>query len=60
MSLKMSLRRFIRDESGATAVEYGLLTALVSVAMIASLNAFGANLSDTFSTVSVQLADDIK
>jgi pilus assembly protein Flp/PilA len=60
MSLKMSLRRFIRDESGATAVEYGLLTALISVAMMATLNAFGADLSDTFSTVSTQLADDIK
>ena len=60
MSLKMSLRRFIRDESGATAVEYGLLTALISVAMMASLNAFSASLSDTFSTVSFQLAADIK
>jgi pilus assembly protein Flp/PilA len=55
----MSLRRFIRDESGATAVEYGLLTALISVAMMATLNAFGANLSDTFSTVSTQLAADM-
>ena len=60
MCLKMSLRRFMRDESGATAVEYGLLTALISVALMASLNAFGASLSDTFSTVSIQLAADIK
>jgi pilus assembly protein Flp/PilA len=57
MSLKMSVRRFIRDESGATAVEYGLLTALVSVVIMGSLNALGASLSDTFSTVSTQLAD---
>ncbi len=51
------LMRFLRDESGATAVEYGLLTALISVAMMASLNALGAGLSNTVSTVSTQLAD---
>jgi pilus assembly protein Flp/PilA len=52
-----SFQRFLGDERGATAVEYGLLTALLSVAMIASLNAVGAGLSNTFSTVSTQLAD---
>jgi pilus assembly protein Flp/PilA len=52
-----SIKRFLGDESGATAVEYGLLTALISVAMMASLNAVGAGLSNTFSTVSTQLAD---
>ena len=49
--------RFLRDESGATAVEYGLLAALISLAMIGSLKALGAGLSNTFSTVSTQLAD---
>jgi pilus assembly protein Flp/PilA len=49
--------RFLRDERGATAVEYGLITALISLAMIASLNALGIGLSNTFSTVSTQLAD---
>ena len=48
--------RFLRDESGATAVEYGLLTALVSVAIMGSLNALGAGLSNTFSTASTELA----
>jgi pilus assembly protein Flp/PilA len=51
-----SIKRFLRDESGATAVEYGLLTALISLAMIASLNAVGVGLSNTFSTVSTELA----
>jgi pilus assembly protein Flp/PilA len=51
------LMRFLRDERGATAVEYGLLTALISVAMMASLNAVGVGLSGTFSAVSTQLAD---
>jgi pilus assembly protein Flp/PilA len=51
-----SIKHFLRDESGATAVEYGLLTALISIAMLASLNALGAGLSNTFSTVSTELA----
>ena len=50
------IKRFIDDESGATAVEYGLLTALISVVMMGSLNALGGNLKSTFSTVSTQLA----
>jgi pilus assembly protein Flp/PilA len=51
-----SIRRFLQDEHGATAVEYGLLTALISIAMLASLNAVGAGLSNTLSTVSTELA----
>ena len=52
------MMRFLRDESGATAVEYGLLTALVSVVIMGSLNALGASLSDTFTTVTTTLAAD--
>jgi pilus assembly protein Flp/PilA len=52
----MSLKRFMDDESGATAVEYGLLTALISLVMIGSLNALGGHLKSTFSTLSTQLA----
>ena len=58
MSLKMSLKRFLRDESGATAVEYGLITALISVVIMASLNSVGVGVKNTFSTVSVALAAD--
>jgi pilus assembly protein Flp/PilA len=52
----MSLKRFMDDESGATAIEYGLITALISLVMIGSLNALGGHLKSTFSTVSTQLA----
>ena len=45
------LARFIRDEAGATAIEYGLIAALVSVVIIAALTALGNQLSQTFSSV---------
>jgi len=48
--------RFVKDESGATAIEYGLIAALVSVAIIAVLGTLGDNLKATFQTVSDQLA----
>jgi pilus assembly protein Flp/PilA len=56
----MSLKRFIDDESGATAVEYGLFSALISLVMMASLNALGGHLKSTFSTLSTQLTADGK
>jgi pilus assembly protein Flp/PilA len=43
------LRHFIRDESGATAVEYGLVAAGISVAIIAILNTLSGQLKDAFS-----------
>ncbi|MGH6905206.1 MAG: Flp family type IVb pilin [Geminicoccaceae bacterium] len=49
-------RRFVKDESGATAIEYGLIAALVSVAIIAALGFVGDNLTATFEEVSEQLA----
>jgi pilus assembly protein Flp/PilA len=49
-------KRFVKDESGATAIEYGLIAALVSVAIIAVLGTLGDNLKSTFQTVSDQLA----
>jgi pilus assembly protein Flp/PilA len=57
MSVTSTLTRFLRDESGATAVEYGLLTALISVFIMGSLSALGANLAGTFTTISTDLAD---
>ena len=48
----VSITRFIRDKSGATAVEYGLIAAGITVAIIATVFALGTNLNDTFSTVS--------
>ncbi len=46
---------FVSDESGATAIEYGLIAALVSVAAITALSAMGDSLSAMFTTVSSQL-----
>ena len=44
--------RFMKDDSGATAIEYGLIAAGISVAIIAVVNGLGTNLSKTFSSVS--------
>lgn len=49
------LRRFIRDEKGATAIEYGLIAALVAIAAIAALDAVGSELTDTFERVQTEL-----
>ncbi len=51
-----AIRKFAKDESGATAIEYGLIAALVSVAAIAALRGMGESLSNLFSTVSGELA----
>ncbi len=48
--------RFVRDEDGATAIEYGLIAALVSVAAIGALTAMGDSLSTMFNTVSTALS----
>ena len=49
-------RRFVKDDSGATAIEYGLIAALVSVAIIVALGTLGDNLNATFSDVAEQLS----
>ena len=49
------LRALLKDESGATAIEYGLIAALVSVAIIGILTTLGGNLETTFTTVSDKL-----
>ena len=47
--------RFVKDESAATAIEYGLIAAGISVAIIAVVNGLGSNLNAKFSTISTQL-----
>lgn len=49
------VNRFIRDDSGATAIEYGLIAAGISVAIIAVVQGVGTNLKATFSSVSAAL-----
>ena len=55
--MKASFFRFLRDESGATAIEYGLIAAGISVAIIATVNTLGGQLQNTFSNVSSQLGN---
>jgi pilus assembly protein Flp/PilA len=47
----VSLKRFITNESGATAIEYGLIAAGISVAIIATVQALGGSLNTTFTAV---------
>ena len=53
--MKNILARFIKDQSGVTAIENGLIAALVSIAIIGGLTNLGGNLSSTFNNVSAQL-----
>lgn len=48
--------RFVKDESGATAIEYGLIAALIAVAAITAMTTIGTNLVATFTKVSDKLA----
>ncbi len=47
--------RFLKDESGATAIEYGLIAACISVAIIAVVQGVGTKLTDTFTSVKTAL-----
>lgn len=47
--------RFLKDESGATAIEYGLIAALISVALIAGATALGNQIGTTFNTLNTKL-----
>ncbi len=47
--------RFVKNESGATAIEYGLIAAGISVAIIAVVNGLGTKLNGTFTTISTSL-----
>jgi pilus assembly protein Flp/PilA len=51
-----SLIRFMREEEGATAIEYGLIASLISVVIVAALLALGPQLRGVFETVSAALA----
>ncbi len=53
--MKTLFNRFIKDESGATAIEYGLIAALIAVAAIAAMQNIGKQLGTTFNNVSNEL-----
>ena len=49
------IARFVKDESGATAIEYGLIAALIAVGIIAAARALGTEIADTFQRVTTEL-----
>ena len=53
--MKKYLQDFIADESGATAIEYGLIAAGISLAIIAVVNGLGSNLNEKFSNINTSL-----
>jgi pilus assembly protein Flp/PilA len=53
--MKNLIARFVKDESGATAIEYGLIAAGISLAIIAIVNGLGTNLNGKFSAINTSL-----
>jgi pilus assembly protein Flp/PilA len=53
--MKKLALRFVNDDTGATAIEYGLIAAGISIAIIAVVNGLGTQLASVFSSVSSQL-----
>ena len=49
------IARFVKDESGATAIEYGLIAAGISLAIIAVVNGLGSNLNTKFTSINTSL-----
>jgi pilus assembly protein Flp/PilA len=49
------MRKFLKNNKGATAIEYGLIAALIAVAAITAMSTLGSKLSKTFNNVSSQL-----
>jgi len=50
------INKLIRNEDGATAIEYGLIAALIAVAAITAMQGLGTQLTNTFTTVSTKMA----
>ena len=53
--MKNLIERFVKDESGATAIEYGLIAAGISLAIIAVVNGLGTNLNTKFTSINTSL-----
>jgi pilus assembly protein Flp/PilA len=56
MTMKKFISKFMSDESGATAIEYGLIAALIAVVIIAAVTALGTNIEAAFTDVSTAIA----
>jgi pilus assembly protein Flp/PilA len=55
LPMKNLIARFVKDESGATAIEYGLIAAGISLAIIAVVNGLGTNLNTKFTSINNSL-----
>ena len=53
--MKNLVSKFLKDDSGATAIEYGLIAAGISLAIIAAVNGLGTNLSGKFNSINTSL-----
>ena len=53
--MKNLIARFVKDESGATAIEYGLIAAGIALAIIAVVNGLGTNLNTKFTSINTSL-----
>ncbi len=53
--MKNAVKRFLADQAGATAIEYGLIAAGISLAIIAAVNGLGSTLNTSFSTINTSL-----
>ena len=53
--MKNLISRFVKDQSGATAIEYGLIAAGISLAIIAIVNGLGTNLNNKFTSINNSL-----
>jgi len=56
--MKNLIARFVKDESGATAIEYGLIAAGIALAIITVVNNLGTTLNDKFGSISSSLIED--
>ena len=56
MAITQTFKRFVADESGATAVEYGLVTLVISVSIIGALTSIATNMNGKFNTVATTLS----
>ena len=53
--MKSTILRFVRDESGATAIEYGLIAALIAVVIISAVTTLGTNIKGNFTKVATSM-----
>ena len=54
--MKKLMKRFVRDEKGVTALEYGLLAALIAAVIIVSVQGLGQTIDTTFSTIDTKMS----